>query len=186
MGRGNPCTHYECEGLYYLDIDYIHRYSKITRSQCCNRSIGFDYDEESKSAKELQNADIAYNFDGAGVDWAYDQFESQTAWEDMVSEICQALMVRFKSFQRVDRWRNSRHIVLESAFFEIAVEDGEWCAASMLLERHDVDDVGSNRTLMRRHYKAYLEAIKTALVDVWGEAIGYGGAWVSGERYVKS
>jgi hypothetical protein len=39
---------------------------------------------------------------------------------------------------------------------------------------------------MRRHYPAYLEAIKTALLDGWGEAIGYGGAWVHGEVYRKS
>lgn len=186
MGRGNPCTHYECEGLYYLDIDYIARYSRVTKCEDCGQSTGFDDEEEVKSAKELQRADIAYNFDGTGVDWAYNQVESKAAWEGMISEICQALMARFKSFQRVDRWHSSRHIVLESAFFEIAIEDGDWCATWMLLERRDVDDTGPNRTLMRRHYTVYLEAIKTTLVDIWGEAIGYGGAWTCGERYVKN
>ena len=34
------------------------------------------------------------------------------------------------------------------------------------------------------HYE-YLEAIKRILIDVWGEAIGYGGALVSGRKYTR-
>lgn len=186
MGRGNPCTHYECEGLYYLDMDHISRYSKIARSQCCNQSTGFCDSEESKSAKELQDIGVAYDCEGKNGDWAYNHFESTVAWEDMIFEVCHALTTRFQSFRQVDRWRDGYHIVLENAFFEIAVTDGEWCAAWALLERQDIDDTKTNRALMRRHYKGYLDAIKTILLDTWGEAIAYGGAWTSGERFLKT
>ena len=35
------------------------------------------------------------------------------------------------------------------------------------------------------HYQSYLEAIKLILIQEWGEAIGYGGAWTSGRRYTQ-
>ena len=181
MGQGNVCTYNECEGLYYLDKDFISIYSKIIRCSC-GHVIGRDY-ELQMTAKQLSQAGIKYDFDGSDADWALDCHETQLSWDEMIFRFIEGFQQRFKSFYKMEKWRGNRHIVLQSELFELAVVDGEWCAAWCLLEREDVDDVGRNRTLMRRHYHAYLKAIKTILIDWWGEAIGYGGAWTSGKRY---
>ena len=183
MGRGNVCTHHECEGLYYLDKDFISVYSKVIRCDC-GHVVGRDF-EQSMTAKELYHADIDYDFDGSSTDWAYNSTNTQDNWNEMVDIIKEGFHHRFKSFTDVDKFRSDYHIILQNEFFEIAVVDGEWCAAWCLLERMDVDDDGRNRTLMRRHYHTYLEAIKSILIDGWGEAIGYGGAWTSGKRYTR-
>lgn len=182
MGRGNVCTHNECEGLYYLDKDYIDAYINVTRCNC-GHITGREDDAGYKTAKELSIAGIDYDFDGSNADWAYDEHSSSNNWREMISIVTDALLKRFKSFNRTDRWRNDKHIVLESELFEIAVADGEWCAAWCLLEREDVDGTDRSRTFMRKHFKSYLEAIKLILINGWGEAIGYGGAWTSGKRY---
>ena len=185
MGRGNVCTHYECEGLYYLDRDFLTVYRKAIKCEC-GHVKGPNYDEESKTARELYKAGIEYSFDGTHTDWMYDQFESEDNWRLMIEIMCERFMAKFPSFYREDKWiDNDRHVVLESKLFRIAVVDNEWSAAWLLLERSDIDDTGRNRTLMRRNYQKYLEAIKHILIDVWGEAIGYGGAWVSGRKYTR-
>ena len=181
MGRGNICTFNECEGLYYLDKNFINVYNKVIRCGC-GHVTGRNY-ELSMTAKQLDQSGTKYDFDGSNADWAFDEHETQVNWNKMVFQLTEGIMQRFKSFSKVDNWRNGRHIVLQNEFFEIAVVDGEWCAAWCLLEREDVDDIGRNRTLIRRHYRTYLEAIKTILIDEWGEAIGYGGAWTRGKRY---
>lgn len=96
--------------------------------------------------------------------------------------ITKAFLKRFKSFSKIDKWKRDRYIVLQNNFFEIAVVDNEWSVAWCLLEREDVCEP-SNRALMRRHYEVYLEAIKRILIKGWGEAIGYGGAWIAGKTY---
>jgi hypothetical protein len=173
MGRGNVCTHNECEGLYYLDRDLLDAYCKA----------GPDF--EVRTARELNNAGIRYDYDGVHSGWAYDECESDDNWNDMVHEMRSGLMRRFKSFYEVDRWRDREiHVVLENNLFEIAVVDNEWSAAWCLLERRDID--GTNGAFIRRHYQTYLEAIKRILIENWGEAIGYGGAWTHGVRYTKA
>jgi hypothetical protein len=106
----------------------------------------------------------------------------------MIDYMSEYITDRFKSFERVDKsvWhRRGLHIVLENRLFQIAVTDNEWSAAWMLIERDDIDDVGGNRNIMRRHYRTYLNCIKNALIDGFGEAIGYGGAWICGAVYRK-
>ena len=182
MGRGNVCTHYECEGLYYLDKDLLSVYRQVIRCGC-GHITGLCFEKEPMTARELFNAGIEYDFDGTNSGWAFDEIDSRHNWDEMIAQVSESLLERFKSFREVDAWRGERHIVLQSALFEIAVVDGEWCAAWCLLEGTDIDDTGSNRTFMRRHYQAYLEAIKLILVKGWGEVKGYGGAWTSGRRY---
>jgi len=185
MGRGNVCTHNEYEGLYYLDHDLLDIYRKVERCDC-GHVVGFDYDEDPRTAQELSTAGIQYDYDSDRADWSYDEDDSRQNWRDMIAYMRGALTKRFPSFKSVNTWRGcDQNVVLRSGLFEIAVVDGDWCAAWCLLERTDVDDTGSYRALMRRHYMTYLDAIKKALIDGWGEAIGYGGAWVSGRRYMR-
>jgi len=185
MGRGNVCTHYECEGLFYLDRDLLDVYCKTDKCEC-GHVKGPNYDEEPKTARELYNAGIEYSFDGTQTGWMYSQFDSEDNWRQMIEIMREKFIKRFLSFYREDKWiDNDRHVVLENGLFRIAIVDNEWSAAWLLLERTDIDDTGSNRTFMRRHYQTYLEEIKRILIDVWGEAIGYGGAWVSGRKYTR-
>lgn len=175
MGRGNICTHHECEGVFYLDNDHLQAYCKI-----CDDSDG----ESVLTARQLDELGIKYDFDGSTADWMYDGYESCVLWDDMLSVVVLALEKQFGEFRQVDRWRNGIfHVVLESDLFEIAVGDNEWSAAWVLLERTDVDDVGPNRDEMRRVYRKYLEAIRKTLVEGWGEAYGYGGPWTTGEKF---
>ena len=186
MGRGNIRVQYECEGLYYLDKNFLHMYSKVEKCACGN-VVGFDHSEPPRTARELNDADIEYDFDGKDTEWAFDRGESYLMWESMIGKVKAALMRRFKSFREADKWRDGeRRVVLENEFFHVAVADNEWSAAWLLSERMDVDDTGPNRALMYRHCDAYLKAIKHALIDEWGEAIGYGGPWVYGAKYTKA
>jgi len=181
MGRGNVCTHHDFEDVYYLDKDYISVYNKVIRCDC-GHVTGHDYDSYM-TAKELDNAEIDYDYDGSTSDWAFNASHTQDNWRDMIVIIREAFHKRFKSFVDTDEFRDDRHIIMRNNLFEIAVVDGDWCAAWCLLEQTDIEDDGSTRALMRRHFNTYLDAIKSTLISVWGEAIGYGGAWTSGTRY---
>jgi len=175
MGRGNVATHNECEGLYYLDRDFLDAYVHVD-----------NYDMEPKTARQLDKENIEYNYDGSSCDWKYSHMESDDNWRNMIKVMQNSIGKRFPSFYATDEWRDrDAHVILENGLFQIAVVDNEWSAAWCLLERTDVDDTGANRTFMRRHYDTYLETIKQTLLDGWGEAIGYGGAWVHGRKYIK-
>jgi len=185
MGKGNICTHYECEGLYYLDYELLHKYQKVTRCTC-GLVTGFDRDAEPLTARELSKAGIAYDFTGAEADWAYNSKLSGAEWRYMISYVTTVFRNRVKSFKTANKRRNEFNIVLQSELFQLAVADNEWGAAWCLLEREDVVDIGTNRTFMRKHYKTYLEAIKFALLEGWGEAVAYGSAWQRGNVYKKA
>lgn len=191
MGAGNVCTFGEYEGLFYLDQNFISTYSKVNRCSC-GSVLGSVTNDESKTARELSKAGIAYDFDGRSADWAYDEFLSGNEWTSMIELMQESLMSRFKSFSKCDRWRGvtaydrsqNRHVVLENGMFEIAVVDNEWSAAWMLLERADIEELeyrnGVNlRPLMARHYHSYLYAIRDILLDTYGECSAYSGAWTS-------
>jgi hypothetical protein len=179
MGRGNVCTHNEYEGLYYLNKDLLSSFRKIIRFA---RAWGHAYDAEPKTARELINEGIPYSYD-VTTDWLYDESISNDNWQAMVTYMCEQITKKYPSFKSAEKQgRNgSGRIVLESAFFQIAVIDNEWSVAWCLLERDDISGTAGNRALMRRNYKSYLEAIKNALIDGWGEAIAYGGAWTHGD-----
>ena len=184
MGAGNISPRSEFGGVYYLDNGFLEAYRKVKRCSCCGKANGSS-DDGYMTAKELEKLGMEYDFDGSKSDWAYDEDASQANVHEMISFVRNGVQARFKSFCAVDTWRNNWHIVLENELFEIAVFDNEWSAAWGLLEKFDADDTGCNRTFMRRHYQTYLEGIKRVLVDGWGEAFGYGGAWVSGKRYTR-
>jgi hypothetical protein len=185
MGRGNVCTFGQYEGLYYLDYNFINAYRKVIR---CKRGhvTGFDFNEVSKTANELDSIGVEYDYDGKNADWRYDEITSRDNWRFMIETMQEILTRRFKSFYIVDKLRDrDKHIVLENNFFQIAVVDNEWSAAWCLLEHPDIDNQESSRSLMNRYYERYLDGIKAALIELWGEAIGYGGCWTSGVRYTK-
>ena len=174
MAGGNVCTHNEFEGLYYLDREFIDVYQKAVR---CEYGHPCEYDDEEPMSTARMLRDDS--------EWVFDYVGTQVMWDDMVDYMTGSLMRRFPSFYKVDIWRgrDSRHILLENKLFQIAVVDNEWSVAWCLLERPDADDTGSNWPLMKRHYQSYLDGIREALLDGYGEAIAYGGAWVSGEVY---
>ena len=185
MGKGNICTHGEFEAVFYVDMDFIDTYYKQSRCECCGQTNGVDEDEEQQTAKQLYDAGISYL--DKDSDWTHDADVSRMNWEFMIEAIQEKLSRRFPSFQTCNEWRHrpGHTIVLKNELFEIAVADNEWSAAWMLLERTDIDDAGSNRNLMRQNYTSYLEGLKNALVETWGECYGYGGPWTSGPRYTK-
>ena len=184
MGRGNVCTHNECEGLYYLDRDLLDMYYKVTRRSLSRGRIEMINDGEAPmTARQLDAAGIEYSYDGSIGGWAYDHLSSDKNWKHMVDFVTEAFLKHFKSFSETDHFKRGQHIVLQNKFFEIAVVDNEWSVAWCLLEREDVDDKTSKRALMRRHYERYLEDIKRILIEGWGEAVGYGGAWAPGKTY---
>jgi len=179
MGRGNICTHNDYEGLYYLDNCFIETYYNTN-----------DASSETMTAKELDEEGIKYDFDGKQTGWAYDEDISRLNYEDMVEIVCEELLERFPSFYRCDAWRGDRNnrdkrVVLRNSLFDIAVADNEWSYAWLLLENEEARYDGRNAGLMARHWQTYLEAIKCVLVEIYGEAIGYGGAWLSGKKYTK-
>jgi len=185
MGRGNVCTHNECEGLYFLDKDLLDVYRRVELCDC-GQIKGFDWEEKPKTARELIDEGMSYDYDGKETGWGYDEHGSRDNWRNMVEHMTKKLEKRFPSFQRINTLRaRDLNVVLRNGLFEIAIVDNEWSAAWCLLERADVDDSGSNRALMRHHYEKYLEAIKGFLIEGWGEAFGYGGTWARGKKYTK-
>lgn len=54
--------------------------------------------------------------------------------------------------------------------------------AVCLIERADREEYAGLRAM---HYQNYLDGIRETLIDVYGEAIAYGGAWTSGKRYTR-
>ena len=120
MGRGNVCTHYECEGLFYLDRDLLDVYCQTIKCEC-GHVKGPNYDEEPKTARELYNAGIEYSFDGTHTGWMYSQFDSEDNWRQMIEIMREKFIKRFPSFYREDKWiNNDRHVVLENGLFRIA------------------------------------------------------------------
>jgi hypothetical protein len=183
MGRGNICTHEEFEGLYYLDNE---RFSVYRKSDRYELEDDFDYDEELKMEYELREEDISYNFDGSGADYMYDALETQLEWDDMIESMREAISEKFPEFSETDRWRESnKHVILESDLFDIAVADNEWSAAWMLLQSEDLWDTEEEKEEMREKSGAYLDAIKNALLELYGECFEYGGAWTCGEKLVR-
>ena len=190
MGRGNICTHGEFEGLYFLDRKFIDTYHKVKRCACgceSGRIVGVDDDHETQTAQELDAVGIEYSFMDPNTDWAFDEYGTHLAWSDMVEFFIEEFKEKFPSFDRVSCWRgNDRRVVLRDHLFEIAVADNEWSAAWMLLEREDSGDEPEERAEMEQLYQTYLTAIRDILIEGWGEAVGYKGAWTSGPIYTKS
>ncbi|MDR1702507.1 MAG: hypothetical protein LBR56_07005 [Sporomusaceae bacterium] len=173
MGRGNVCTFGDYEGLYYLDNEFLSVYRKS------GSNLNEDM-EEFLTIRELDEAGISYY---ENSEWEYDEFESRCNWEYMIEYMQKKLAIRFQSFNKVDFWKDrDRHIVLQNAIFEIAIVDNEWSAAWCLLERWDVDE---RKGLLQHHYQTYLEGIKQALLEFYGECRGYGNPWVAGEIFTR-
>jgi len=192
MGRGNICTHYKYEGLYYLDSDFLNAFYKVERCKCCGKPIDRNDECETKTAKELDQEGIEYAYNNEEeTEWIWDEDQSKINWKDMIEIIQNDIKKKHPSFNITDRWRGSIygssdrnfHVVLENEWFDIAVADNESNAAWCLLQRRNEDPDENEEKQMEIDSQIYLETIKRTLIEYWGEAITYGGPWVHGKRY---
>lgn len=157
MGRGNVCVSGDYEGLYYIDCDYF----KV------------------------------YMLDGDGNETDEIDYQAQNDYMriDLFGEFRRLFVKRFPSFYLVDKWlcggchrHEHRHAILENGLFFICLVDNEWSVAVELIQKDyntgDYDDFMPS--LQRRHYKNYLEGMKSCLLELYPEIGVYEGAWTSG------
>lgn len=159
MGCGNVCVHGDFEGLYYIDKDYIDIYT--------SKEADDNGEYNSKLLSEMTMSD----FD----DFDYDEYLSMLRYEDFVSNFVCMIKQKFSSFFRHDRDYGT---ILENGLFKIKIVDNEWSYAIMLIQKDD--DYGNLTNLQSKHYKNYLDGIKTILLDLFPSIGYYTGAWTSG------
>ena len=146
MGKGNVCVSGPYEGLFYIDNDYT---TVLRREDDCEDTIL----QKDLSAKDL-----------SGNDWLFDDEGSANELEDVLECFVENFTHRYPSFARVkqDKWigRNVR-VILESSLFYIGIEDSDWAYAVELLQKDNPCSEG----FQRKHYKAYLDGMKAALLS---------------------
>ena len=102
--------------------------------------------------------------DLSGSDWLFDDEGSANELEDVLECFVENFTHRYPSFARVkqDKWlgRNVR-VILESSLFYIGIEDSDWAYAVELLQKDNPCSEG----FQRKHYKAYLDGMKAALLE---------------------
>lgn len=159
MGRGNVCTHGDFEGLYYADRSYLDFYVPIYAEA-----------DEGKYLEEMEMNDFD-NFE-------YDEFISRANYEDFIGEFISLFKKRFKSFSSTGKEYGT---ILENELFEIEIEDNEWSYAVKLIQKEQsYYQSGNFEGLQSKHYKNYLEGIKTVLLEIFPSIGCYSGAWTSG------
>lgn len=145
MGRGSVTTYGQCEGLYYVDNDFLDVYSKKNEDgkieYCSLREAddGFEYCE-SESCFDREN--FKFNF-------------------------TEMMRARFPSFEYVNKWISSmRSVLLENELFYIAFEDNWWSLAIELIQKEgefgDEEKVGLQMGL----YPKYLKGIEEILLNM--------------------
>ena len=150
--------------MYYIDNDDIHEY------RC--------YDDVTGETEYRKKGELSYE-DLTGCHWRYDEDLSQQNWEDTMAEFVEAMIAKFPSLTRCDKWiEHDRHALLENKLFYIATADNEWSMAVMLIQKeHWCNNLDG---LQKRHYQNYLDGILASLFEQF-ETIGtYAGAWTSG------
>lgn len=162
MGRGNVCVFGRAEGLYFVDNDFLDVY------------LPKDFDGENADENAISPRDDGFDYDM----YEYDEVGSYFRRADFEYELMEAILERFNSFERVDKWiSRGRRAILENKLFYIVVEDNMWSLAVELIQKEDPygDLVGLQMGL----YARYLDAIKEILLDMHGEVGIYTGAWTS-------
>ena len=161
MGKGNVCVSGPYEGLFYIDNDYT---TVLRREDDCEDTIL----QKDLSAKDL-----------SGSDWLFDDEGSAKELEDVLECFVENFTHRYPSFARVkqDKWlgRNVR-VILESSLFYIGIEDSDWAYAVELLQKDNPCSEG----FQRKHYKAYLDGMKAALLERLPSIGTYTGPWTHG------
>ena len=160
MGKGNTCVHGEYEGLYYVDRDYIDCY------------VSKETDENGEYINKLQ-CDVDYPTDYDNFD--YDEIISQIYYEDFIQNFTSEMEKKFKSFESTG---DNFGAIMENSLFEVVVEDNEWSYAIKLIQKEN--DYENLEGLQKKHYKNYLNRIKTILLDLFPSIGCYGGAWTHG------
>lgn len=157
MGAGNVCTFGKCEGLFYVDNDFLDVYSKR------------DEDGEYVSSSLRDIVDDGFE---------YDDIESQFNRDDFEYRFTEAMRKRFPSFCTVvDKWiSRSRRAVLENDLFYVVFEDNQWSLAIELIEKDNEEYTGLRMGL----YKKYLDGMQELILDMNGEVGVYAGAWTHG------
>ena len=159
MGKGNVCVSGPYEGLFYIDSDYT---TVLRREDDCEDTIL----QKDLSAKDL-----------SGNGWLFD--DEGSANEDVLECFVENFTHRYPSFARVkqDKWlgRNVR-VILESSLFYIGIEDSDWAYAVELLQKDNPCSEG----FQRKHYKAYLDGMKAALLERLPSIGTYTGPWTHG------
>ena len=161
MGKGNVCVSGPYEGLFYIDSDYT---TVLRREDDCEDTIL----QKDLSAKDL-----------SGNGWLFDDEGSANELEDVLECFVENFTHRYPSFARVkqDKWlgRNVR-VILESSLFYIGIEDSDWAYAVELLQKDNPCSEG----FQRKHYKAYLDGMKAALLERLPSIGTYTGPWTHG------
>lgn len=159
MGAGNVCVFGKCEGLYYVDNDFLDVYSK--------RDSEGEWDYVS-----FRDADDTYEYDEDASRFERDEFE----WS-----FIEAMKARFPSFEYINKWiSRTRRALLENKLFYVVVEDNQWSIAIELIQKEG--EYGGEKMvgLQIGLYKRYLEGIQEILLELNGEVGIYCGAWTHG------
>lgn len=156
MGAGNVCTFGECEGLYFVDNEFLDVYCKEAKDgniEYCSLSETDDRCEYCETESFFNRMDFEHNFK-------------------------EAMKKRFRSFKDADEWvSRTRRAILENELFYIVCEDNQWSLAVELIQKEDSEEtVGLQMGL----YKTYLSGIKEILLNMNGEVGIYTSAWTSG------
>ena len=168
MGRGNVCVHGKYEGLYYVDYENLHMYSKKDTFKTEE-----DPDDEVRYGREIDYHELD--------EWQYEEILSELEYEWMIEEIQKGMSKRFHSMVACDKWiglRREEQAILENGMFYVTVEDNQWSVAVKLIQKEFDYEVVEG--LQKRHYETYLKAIRDILFEMFDEIGTYGGAWTSG------
>jgi len=178
MGKGNVATHNSCEGLFYLDKTLVYTYRKAIRCSESGHILGF-----AKEGNESEQPEDRAH-ESSHTKGYLSRLDSEQDWSNMVAFMKNNFSRKFPSFKSMEgkwhRYFDGGETILESTLFQIVVIDSNWSVAFCLLEHCDVNATCSNRFLMRSHYKSYLDGIRDALLEGWGEAIERSGKRVYG------
>ena len=159
MGAGNVCVYGECEGLFYVDNDFLDVYSKKSR----------DGELDFVSRK---NADESYEYDEAASKFERDDFEFRFA---------ENMRERFPSFEYVNKWiSNTRRALLENELFYVVCEDNQWSLAVELIQKRGEYGGEEKVGLQMGLYKKYLKGIERILLEMNGEVGIYAGPYNHG------
>lgn len=164
MGRGNVNVHGEYEGLYYVDRDYLDCY--------VSKEANDDGEYEHKMLGDMTQ----YDFDN--FDYDYDLSNEYT--NSFIDMFVERIEKKFNSFVSTG---DNYDVIMENALFEIKIVDNEWSYAVELIQKEsDYDDclIG----LQKKHYRNYLDGIKTVLLGMFPEISCYDTPWA--HRVIKA
>lgn len=157
MGRSNCCVNGKYDGLFYVDYDDLSIYTKQEEPEnyLCLRDVPLD-----------------------NPSWEYNELLSEQEYNFFIETLTDDIINRFPSFVKCNKWLNrDQHVFLENELFFICTEDNVWSVAVELIAIDDASLSG----LQARHYKRYLDSLKSALFMQFRYLYIYAGPWTSGK-----